>query len=243
MAVIFHKLHSSGNDFIVLTGEENPNLEALQNESFIKKICHRNFGIGADGIFFVTEEGNVRHFDSDGSESFCVNGSLCLAYLKKKFNFIPESFSLKVVRVKIENSDKPSVSFFCNIKEKGYKTVEGVKGLFVDIGNPHFFVNGFNVDRKLAKTLRNSGEFKEGANISFFEHIDDDTVKIATFERGVEDFTLACGSACAAFCAGFERKNVSFIPLSGIGIKVLFDGKSLFIEGEVEYVAKGNYFI
>ncbi|BBB31945.1 diaminopimelate epimerase [Thermotomaculum hydrothermale] len=241
--MIFHKLHSSGNDFLVLAEEENPSLQLKENKDFIGKICHRNFGIGADGIFFVYSNGTVKHFDPDGSESFCVNGSLCLAFLKKRISYIPSEFSLNGVKVKIANSDYPEISFFPKVNSCERKTVDGVNGLFVDIGNPHFFVEGIEPEKELATVLRNSKSFEKGANISFFEVLEDKVIKIATFERGVEDFTLACGSACAAFCVGFNMKEAKFIPLSGIPLNVKFSDNTLYVKGEVQYVAKGNCFI
>ena len=243
MAVKFHKLHSSGNDFLILTEVENETLEAFLNKNFVKKICNRNLGIGADGIFYVFKNRDVRHFDPDGSESFCVNGSLCLAYLKKSLDFIPESFFLKGVNINIENVEPPEISFPLKLNSKEIKRVEGIKGLFADIGNPHFFVEGIDPDKGLAEKLRNSKQFENGANISFFRKFNEKEVEIATYERGVEDFTLACGSACAAFCAGFNKESITFYPLSNIPLSVKLINGLLLIKGEVRYVAKGYFFI
>ncbi len=242
MAVKFHKLHSSGNDFLILTEVENENLETNLNKNFIEKICHRNLGIGADGIFYVFKKGEIKHFDPDGSESFCVNGSLCLAYLKKSLDFIPDNFSLNGVGVSIVSFEPAEISFALKLNLKEIKIVEGVKGLFVDIGNPHFFIEGIEPDKVLAEKLRNSKEFENGANISFFRKLNEKEIEIATYERGVENFTLACGSACAAFCMGYGVKECVFHPMSKIPLKVKVNNETVFISGKVEYVAKGFYF-
>ena len=242
MAVKFHKLHSSGNDFLILTEVENYDLTAKLNKDFIKNICHRNFGVGSDGIFYIFKNGKVMHFDPDGSESFCVNGSLCLAYLKKSLDFIPDNFSLNGVGVSIVSFEPAEISFALKLNSKEIKIVEGVKGLFVDIGNPHFFIEGIEPEKRLAKKLRNSKEFENGANISFFRRLNEKEVEIATYERGVEDFTLACGSACAAFCVGYGVKECVFHPMSKIPLKVKVNNETVFISGKVEYVAKGVYF-
>ena len=241
MAVRFHKLHSSGNDFLVLTEVENENLEKLLYKEFIGKICHRHFGIGADGIFYVFENGKIRHFDPDGSESFCVNGSLCLAYLKKSLDFIPDNFLLNGVKVSVECVNPTEISFPLTLRKREIKTAEGMRGLFVDIGNPHFFVEDIEPDKKLAAKLRNSKVFENGANISFFRKLNEKEIEIATYERGVEGFTLACGSACAGLCAGFGLRECTFYPLSGIPLKLRVKNGRIFISGKVAYVAKGNY--
>ncbi len=243
MAVVFHKLHSSGNDFIVLLERENTDISFFKNKEFIKKICHRNFGVGGDGVFLIYNNGEIIHYDVDGSESFCVNGSLCLAFLRKRLDFLPERFSLMNIEVAIKSSNPPVISFPLILKAKEFKLIEGVEGLFVDIGNPHFFVEGLDYDESFAKKLRFSAEFPEGANVSFFEKCGETIFKIKTFERGVENFTLACGSACAAFCGGFGLEEAEFFPVSNIPIKVELKENSLFVKGEVCYVAKGNCFI
>ncbi len=244
MAVIFHKLHSSGNDFIVLFEEENREIEKKAKKEFISRICHRNFGVGADGVFFVLKDKRVLHFDPDGSESFCVNGSLCLAFLKgmEKFkDLIPSSFSLSGVRVSIEESTVPEISFSLEKIEIRKLTVGGHKGVFVDIGNPHFFVKGRILPKEIAAELRHNSVFKNGANISFIEE-EGGTIKISTYERGVEDFTLACGSACAAYLISSKLEKAVFMPPSGIPVEVRIESGKLFVKGEVDYVAKGDFF-
>ena len=244
MAVIFHKLHSSGNDFIVLLEWENDELSFLENREFIFSICHRHYGVGGDGVFFVYGNGKVVHYDSDGSESFCINGSLCLAGLKQKYPAIPDKFVLNGVEVFIDNCDNPSVRFKPFSPKVKKVKAEGVDGVFVEIGNPHFFIENKEKDINLARKVRYAKEFEKGVNVSFVKKIRENVFEIATYERGVENFTLACGSACAAFVFGTGLNSVEFVPLSGIPIKVNYNTDTGFftVEGSVSYVAQGSFF-
>ncbi len=245
MAVKFHKLHSSGNDFLIIVGQENRDLNNFVNSEFISSLCDRHCGVGADGVFFVFENGVVKHFDPDGSESFCVNGSLCLAFFGEKTGYIKNFFHLNGVRINVEkvSKDEAAISFKIG-KTKGILlNVKGMIGTYIDIGNPHFFVEDIIPDVSVAKKLRNSPEFKKGANISFFKKIKDNTFEIATYERGVEGFTLACGSACAAFVFAFNTERAMFYPPSKIPVFVEKKGNIVYVRGEVSYVAEGFFYI
>ncbi len=244
MAITFHKLHSSGNDFLFLFENENNCLKDIEKADVIRSVCHRQYGLGADGVFFVYEEGKIIHYDSDGSESFCINGSLCLAKLKPDYPSIPDKFVLCGVEVFVEHSENPKVCFKPFSPKVEKVTVKGKQGLFVEIGNPHFFVRDCERDINLAKDIRYSDAFEKGVNVSFVKEIERGRFRIATYERGVENFTLACGSACAAFTLGYGLDSAVFVPLSGIPLKVKYNSDSGFItvEGSVCYVAKGVFF-
>jgi len=245
--IAFHKLHSSGNDFIVIVEKtNNPTLSPGQEPVFARRVCRSHFGIGADGMMLVQGD-KVRHFDPDGTLSFCINGSLCLARLLKEHPEMPRSFSLFHVPVTIQlNEDISSLSFRPEMIQVQEMTVEGFAGRYVFVGNPHFFVHGYPKNiakaREQAEKIRHSSVFPNGTNVSFWEH-NGDTVKLLTYERGVEDFTLCCGSACAAFSAGMPRPGKTiFFPPSDKKLIVNTNNETgyLTVSGEVTDVCEGT---
>lgn len=247
--IVFHKLNSSGNDFIVLLNQTDSPDAIGQEASLVRRMCRPHFGIGADGVMVVREK-EVRHFDSDGSLSFCINGSLCLARLIPEYPEIPRNFSLFHVPVEISfEKSVPVLTFRPEMIQVQEMTVEGYSGRYVFVGNPHFFIHGYPDDishaRKQAEKVRHSSVFPNGANVSFWEH-SAESVKILTFERGVEDFTLCCGSACAAFSAGMHRWGETvFVPPSNreLIVDIRNETGSMKIKGEVDYVCKGHFFL
>lgn len=246
--ITFHKLHSSGNDFLVIFTRDLPvEMNGQLTTGLISSMCNRHTGVGADGIMLVSND-RVIHFDPDGSDSFCINGSLCLARLSGNFPDIPLSFSLADVSVSISLNDELSLlNFRPPMVQIQDMTVAGYAGRFVHAGNPHFFVHGIpetvSDARNKAVTLRNSNIFPDGVNVSFWTHTAQ-YIQILTYERGVEDFTQCCGSACAAFSAGMQRTGETiFLPPSNIRLSVFLDKTttSLTVSGKAQYVCQGLY--
>jgi diaminopimelate epimerase len=248
--IAFRKLHSSGNDFIVIIEQSGQSYVPPGQEPVLaRRICRPHFGIGADGLMLVQGD-KVRHFDPDGTLSFCINGSLCLARLLQEHPEIPHNFSLFHVPVTLAfEKGLSSLRFRPEMVQVQEMTVEGFAGRYVFVGNPHFFIHGYPNDiartREKAEKIRHSSVFPNGTNVSFWEH-NTDTVKILTFERGVEDFTLGCGSACAAFSAGMHRPGKTvFVPPSGSELIVSMDHETgtMTVTGEVTDVCKGTFFL
>ncbi len=248
--IAFHKLHSSGNDFaIIIDSNSHSSVPHGQESGLARRICRPHFSIGADGVMLIQGD-RVRHFDPDGTLSFCINGSLCLARLIPEHPEIPRKFSLFHVPVVISfENGKSSLSFRPEIIQVQEMTVEGHAGRYVFVGNPHFFIHGYPEDipkaRIQAEKIRHSSVFPNGSNVSFWEH-NSKRVRILTFERGVENFTLCCGSACAAFTAGMYRPGITvFMPPSNRELIVNMDNETgeMTLTGEVDYVCKGTLFI
>lgn len=224
----FTKLSGAGNDFVLFDSKLNPELQ-FSNEQ-IQKICHRNFGIGADGVLLIYEstvaDFNLKYFNADGSSgSLCANGSRCAIYYtflnrwtnsnKVNFTFNNEFYNGEVIE---ENLVKfylhsPSKSKF-NFKIKALNQL--IKASFADTGSPHVVINIKDVLKKssdlssfynnikdfpvyeLGKEIRFHKDFQPyGVNVNFLQ-IDDDLIKIRTYERGVENETLSCGTGTVA---------------------------------------------
>lgn len=247
--IAFHKLNCCGNDFVVATDITDLKRPASDTtaESLARKACDRRFGIGADGLFLISGK-RVRHLDPDGSDSFCANGSICLSLLRGQLPEIPNQFDLCGVHVTLlPEAENPAARFRPAICQVEDLVIDGIQARQVGIGNPHLFIPVNNPDpdlwRDRARRLRNHPRFPEGVNVSFW-HAASDHVNIITYERGVEDFTPCCGSACAAFVTGWNRSGqTSFLPLSRIPLTVDRDITSgqLTLSGKAWHVFQGLY--
>ncbi len=201
--IAFEKYEGAGNDFIILDFFHNEAIDLEDNE-FMRRLCDRHFGIGADGIMALCpEEGldfRMKYLNSDGNFStFCGNGSRCISLYafhkwgRKNFRFIAADGIHESVIV-----DNDTV----RVKMKDIQTLEKTSnGILVQSGSPHLI---FEVEDPLNYPIRDEGRFirrafsAEGANVNFVEIINDHQIVMATYERGVEDETLACGTGIVA---------------------------------------------
>lgn len=224
----FTKMNGAGNDFIVFDKDMHSTLE-LRPE-IIKYLCDRRFGIGGDGIIFVSKcndaDFEMIYYNSDGSlGSLCGNGARCaikFAHLKEKFTGRSVKFKVNALFYtgEIVNSDtikfflNPPTKFKFNFKIKAFNQL--INAHYVDTGSPHVVININEVQSEpknmkscfkdiaefpvfeLGKEIRDSRDFAPaGTNVNFIQILDQ-KVFIRTYERGVENETLACGTGSAA---------------------------------------------
>ena len=203
MNITFFKYQGTGNDFIMVNAvDKGITLEPLQ----IQRLCNRKFGIGADGIILIKADVKtdfyVDYYNPDGSQSFCGNGSRCavaFAFAENVFEGNTCSFNA------IDGTHKGEVLDIDNI-EISMRDVEGVEevdGDFVlDTGSPHF-VRRCNALKELdiiteARKVRYNQRFSEqGINVNFISQ-NGSEIHMRTYERGVEDETLSCGTGVTA---------------------------------------------
>lgn len=255
----FYKYHGTGNDFILIDGRGNfPEISAQK----IKSICDRNFGIGADGLMYLLETDNydfeMKYFNSDGLEgSMCGNGGRCIVSFafdrginKSEFHFIAsdgEHFAeilksdgnVKQIRLQMQDVNK-----FEDIDDH----------LVINTGSPHHLTFCKSIAEKnvfaAGKAIRNSEKFIDyGVNANFIEQ-KGNHLFVRTYERGVENETLACGTgvtaaAIGAYLKGTEKFDNYQIKTLGGSLKVSFIEKNqkftnVFLEGPAEYVFKGS---
>ncbi len=235
MELKFYKYQGTGNDFIILDGWEGlPEISAEQ----IKRLCDRRFGIGADGLMIISKSEDadfkMRYFNSDGNPgSMCGNGGRCLtqfaysqSYIGKSTSFVASDGSHKAV---IQN-EKDWVSLqMGNVSE-----VEVLENgdCFLNTGSPHYIkwvddpstVDVFSEGKK----IRNSSRyFQEGVNVNFVS-VQQGRVEVRTFERGVEDETLSCGTGVtASVLASVFMKKISS---SADGAEVITPGGELYVK-------------
>lgn len=201
----FTKYQGTGNDFIIIDNSTGQ----LQNISLetIKKLCDRRFGIGADGLILIEKSINsdfyMNYFNSDGSKSFCGNGSRCAVHFANSLGLISNETKFEAIDgvhfASILDSD-------ISIQMRSVSTVEYRKNNFIlNTGSPHFVkfsedISSENI-REFGKSIRYSEDFsKEGINVNLMNIIGANIIEIATYERGVEDETLSCGTGATA-CA------------------------------------------
>ena len=216
--IIFYKLQASGNDFVLL------DTDRLNYRKLARGVCERKFGVGADGLLVIEKSKKatfkMRIFNADGSEAeMCGNGARCVALWAsinkstkairstrspvKKMRFDTKAgmieAQVKSDNVKIRTSDPFGVKLDMPVKVLG-KTI---KVNFINTGVPHtvIFVEGLEkIDvATIGRATRFHKRFQPaGANVNFVEFLKRDTIAIRTYERGVEDETLACGTGSVA---------------------------------------------
>ena len=230
--MFFWKMSGTGNDFIIVNNIK----EQIPLEKFpiiARKLCERHLSVGADGIMVVeraaSEAADIRAvvFNADGSEAeMCGNGIRCIARyaweeklaanpvrIEAKAGYTEvERLSRREYKVKLQNATlvKPEASAMVNGRTFAYTYLE-----LGDPGLPHIVVpikNLRNADRDIlridGRSLRNHSDFSRGANVNFYQKINGDTVELLTYERGVEDFTYACGTGSGSTALVLRLQNI-----------------------------------
>ena len=233
MELPFIKYHGSGNDFILIDNRSGK--FSSINSQIIKSLCHRNFGIGSDGILFLDPSvGGIfqmRFYNPDGSEpGICGNGLCCfLHYLhsnieqKKQYQISCKS-KLYLGHIQ-DNKVVIEMDHVRTLKEPFVQEIEGrsYQACQIFAGVPHLLIMVEDVDKievnRIGRLLRSHPDYQpEGTNVSFLQFMDD-VLEVRTYERGVEAETLCCGSACISsgyFAIAHLGKNgsISILPKS-----------------------------
>lgn len=257
----FSKYEGTGNDFIVADNRSGAynNLGA----QVIKKLCDRRFGIGADGLLLLnhsdTRDYYMAYYNADGNVgSMCGNGGRCLAAFAKRVGAIISQTvfdaydGLHEARIENYDTEKLSATVFLRMNDV-HEIEHGDNYYFLDTGSPHYvvFVNDPDKTDVVAagKAIRYNNRFKEkGTNVNFISFAND-VVRIRTYERGVEDETLSCGTGAVASVlvaaeAGFLKGTSGTLQTNGGKLRVHFEKtatgyKNIFLEGPATFVYDG----
>jgi len=202
MNIPFWKLSGAGNDFVLL--ERLPKHHS--GAALAKKLCDRHLGIGADGLLIATKK-SLDYWNADGSKAFCGNGTRAgVIWAAKKGWLKGREFELrsngKRLRARLTAPGRAEVDMPRPKKLKLGMSVDSLQVNYVDTGVPHAVVFVDDVEKANVKELGRHLRFhkafgRAGANVNFVE-ITKDALLIRTYERGVEDETLACGTGIVA---------------------------------------------
>ncbi len=216
MKLNFYKYQGAGNDFVMIDNRDG--FFPTTNHKLVQQLCDRRFGIGADGLIALEPSENtdfkMLYYNSDGNfGSMCGNGGRCAVAFAERLGMIGKDTTfLASDGLHTAKISDGTVSLSMNDVSE-IKRVDS--GLFLNTGSPHLVLIVENVDAvavdKLGAQHRNDPIFAPGGtNVNFVQVIDDLTLKMRTFERGVEAETLACGTgATAAAMALFHEKALS----------------------------------
>jgi len=221
----FHKYHGTGNDFIMI---DNRGGQVKLSQPQIEALCHRRFGIGADGLILL-ENGPERllmvYYNSDGRESsMCGNGGRCFARFAKDLGLVPGNTVEFDAVDGWHRADFDGETVILQMKDcSGFSASD--EGFVLDTGSPHFvkFASpDFWDDEEFvhtARAIRNRPHFKEkGINVNCIGETTPGTLRIRTFERGVEDETYSCGTGVTAAALVYgSQNNITEINLESKG--------------------------
>ena len=257
MQLEFYKYQGTGNDFVMI--DNRSKTFPKENTELVAHLCNRRFGIGADGLILLETDTETDfrmvYYNSDGNlSSMCGNGGRCLVAFAKKLNLIQKETTFvatdglhyaTVADDGIVSLQMIDVAAIKNTSEYSY----------LNTGSPHHVqlvdnLEEYNVIENGAAIRYGNLYGKEGSNINFVKKINENTFSLRTYERGVEDETLACGTGATAVAIamnaiGQTDLNVINLNVEGGKLTVSFEkgnGKytNVFLKGPAEFVFKGT---
>jgi diaminopimelate epimerase len=262
----FFKMNGSGNDFILI--DNRTQVLNVQNlPEFVKTVCERKVSVGADGLIIIENSERAdfrwRFFNADGSEvEMCGNGGRCAARFARikgiagdKLSFETEAGIIDAevrgdeVKLRLTDPHSIKINFSIMIDDRSFEMN------FINTGVPHavHYVN--DLDRfdvfHIGRAIRYHKEFQPGGtNANFMEIIDGHTIRVRTYERGVEDETLACGTGAVASALISSWKGLAESPVdvrvkSNETLKIHFRRtdrgfEDIYLEGKAKVVYEGR---
>ncbi len=255
MTTTFFKYQGTGNDFVVI--DNRTLFFPKDNNKLVSFLCHRRFGIGADGLILLENDDShdfrMVYYNADGKEgSMCGNGGRCIVAFAKFLGIIERKAKfIAVDGPHTATVDEDIVSLkMQDVTEIKRKT----SALYLNTGSPHHVqlvsqLSTFNVAKEGAK-LRYGIYGEVGSNINFVEQESEDTFNVRTYERGVEDETLSCGTGVTAVALamhelGIIKSNYAHINAVGGKLKIEFEFSEgsygqIHLIGEAKQVFKGE---
>lgn len=254
MKIEFSKYQGTGNDFVIIDNR-NETLEK-DNQNLYQFLCDRRFGIGADGVILLQQHNQYAfemvYFNANGKESsMCGNGGRCITHFAKSLGIINNETTFYAIdgehEASIKNDD------IVTLKMLVYENIDEYENGFVaETGSPHFIQFLDDIDNlniiEAAHTIRYNNTFKEkGINVNFVnKRIKDNLIHMRTYERGVEDETLSCGTGTVAvamvartYFKELKNSPIVNIQTKGGNLKVHFKNNGVWLEGKVSFVFKG----
>ncbi len=263
--IFFTKVEGSGNDFLIVNNHDNYVSEVIADAAlpeFVKKIANKHLGAGADGVIFLDPAKDypfsMRYYNKDGGEAnLCLNGARCivsyayrLGVIEEKGKFLSASGPLgffyqgQSVSIEVPNPVDIKMNFTLTINRKKYRAN------YLRLGVPHCVIFVDSLDKlnvkDIGEAIRNHKTFKpDGANVNFVKE-DGNTLFVRTYERGVEDETMSCGSGVLASAYIASKLFIAQSPITcktrGGELLVVIKDK-LYLEGPNSIVYDGVFYV
>lgn len=251
----FYKYQGTGNDFVMI---DNRNLTfPKDNVELVSRFCNRRFGIGADGLILLeldeTADFKMFYFNADGKEgSMCGNGGRCIVAFANFLGVITNKTSFVAIDGIHEATFEDD--YVCLKMQDVSNISEKPNALFLNTGSPHHVqlvknLSDYNVKTEGAR-LRYGVYGQKGSNINFVQENDNHGFDVRTYERGVEDETLSCGTGVTAVALGMHylgKTNLTTVPINVLGgtLEVSFQHESnsysnILLKGPAKQVFKGT---
>ena len=255
MDIQFYKYQGTGNDFVMIDDRDN-NFDR-SNHKLVSILCDRKFGVGADGLILIRNheqyDFEMIYFNADGHEgSMCGNGGRAIVRFAHDIGVIGDH--TRFIAVDGEHLASVSVDTI-SLKMTDVDDVEKASSFFfMDTGSPHY-VEFLQKDLMKAnvydkgKKIRYNERFKDvGTNVNFVEQTSSTSLYVRTYERGVEDETLSCGTgvtACALASSYFGLKSPVVIETLGGSLSVSFEKdvngfRNIYLIGPAKKVFMGT---
>jgi len=259
MTIPFYKYQGTGNDF-VLVDQRKTHYLTREDKDKVKFLCDRRFGIGADGLILLQNHADydfeMIYFNADGRESsLCGNGGRCIVAFAKYLGMIESTTTFLAIdgahKATIKGQDQVSLHM---LDVPAFE--KGEDYFIIDTGSPHYVVFVEDLDDidvvGNGQAIRYSKRFKkEGINVNFVEK-QKDKLLIATYERGVEDETLSCGTGVTAAAIAYKalQNNSEAVKVNieskggNLSVKLSPDGKGgaadIWLQGKATRVFEGT---
>lgn len=272
-SIPFTKMQGAGNDFVILDNRSG-SLSKQEIIDLAPEICDRKFGVGSDGIMALLpaeKEGadyTMYYRNSDGSDAgMCGNGARCIARFAHTLGFDAQHrFNVhnQVYEAQIQDDERVSITFPMEASAQKI-TLDGHQMYAIHTGTEHIVTtidkNAMENEENLreeGRLLRHHSHFQpKGTNVNFICGIDESTLKLQTYERGVEDLTLACGTGAIASALVWHHLQESSeesakysVQTKGGTLHVYFSFNSstevysnIKLEGPAHFVFEGQYLL
>jgi len=234
MTIPFHKYQGTGNDFVII---DNRTLFFPKDDTkLVSKICDRKFGIGADGLILLENHSKLDftmvYYNADGKQSsMCGNGGRCIVAFAKALKIINTSTTFEAIDGLHKATIKEGV---VHLKMQDVTTIKSTETYsFLDTGSPHHIQFADDLStldvKKEGASIRYSDLYgNAGSNINFVSQTGKNIFAVRTYERGVEDETLSCGTgvtavALAMYEQGKTTSNIVQLAVEGGTLEVSFE--------------------
>lgn len=248
MNLTFHKYQGTGNDFVMIDNRESA--FDKNNLDLVVRLCNRKFGIGADGLILIENHKSVDfdmiYFNADGTKSFCGNGSRCAVAFAKYLNIIESKTTFNAIDGIHEATIKEDV---VELKMGDVGQVEiNNNHFFIHTGSPHYIeykedVQNLNIIPEAHKVRYNSRFREQGTNVNFVQK-KSNILEIRTYERGVEDETLSCGTGATAVALSgaikYDMNSPVLIKVQGGELTIKFNQISPHSFNDIWLIGKGE---